>query len=74
MSVALYLTDCMTASDFTDRLWLAVEPLQDELGLCIAELRRMLHVERILARSDEFLAELQSRVSVPVVTEPINQV
>ena len=66
ISVAFYLVDLMVGSPYwtnEPRLFMAVEPLEPELSLCVTELRRMLDVERILARSDERLEDLRARVS-----------
>jgi hypothetical protein len=63
-SAALYLVDKLCEPDHHNpRLWLGMRPLQDELGLCVAELRALLHVEKTIARSVSRLVDLQARVA-----------
>jgi hypothetical protein len=75
LSVCCYLVDKLSDTPYwthEPRLFLALSPLEPELGVCVAELRRMIRVEELLARSDEVLAELKVRVSGGLSTRVVD--
>jgi hypothetical protein len=69
VAVAVYLVDKLCEPErYYPRLWLGMEPLQPELGRCVTELRRLIHVEDYVRRGEQLLDALRQRTVKPEET------
>lgn len=65
MSVAFFLVDRLVDTPYwthEPRLFVALQPIQPELGRCITELRRLILVEEYVRKGEVILAQLKRRV------------
>ena len=65
LSVCYYLLDTLVAVPYwthEPRLFMALQPIQPELGRCVTELRRLIHVEEYVRKGELILGQLQARV------------
>jgi hypothetical protein len=59
---ALWLVEQITRDDRDRQRWFRVQPLQDEIGVCVAHLRMMQRAEQVAAYGAELLESLRTRI------------